>query len=119
MNKHGRILYSTKVDNMTSMGDDVNVGVYGVYTTSNSGNGNWKYYLISFKKNGSSLRLTSEWHSYPVDATYDTIEKHAKEISSVDDGKKICDEFKMKWITGSNDTLQHIRDEKLNEILKD
>lgn len=119
MNKHGRILYSTKVDNMTSMGDDVNVGVYGVYTTSNSGTGNWKYYLVSFKKNGSSFRLTPEWHSYSVDASYDVIEKHAKEISSVDDGKKICDEFKMKWITGSNDTLQHIRDEKLSEILKD
>jgi hypothetical protein len=118
MNKYGRILYTTKVDNMKSMGDEVNVGVYGIFTTSNSGNGNWKYYLISYKKQpNSNFRLTSEWHSYSMEGSYDSIEKHAKEISSVDDGKKICDEFKMKWITGSNDTIQHIRDEKLNEIL--
>jgi hypothetical protein len=119
MNKHGRILYTTKVDNMKSMGDDVNVGIYGIFTTNNSGNGNWKYYLISFKKMPGVFKLTSEWHSYQMDVTYDSVEKHAKEISSINDGKKICDDFKMKWTSGSNDTLQHIRDEKLNEILKD
>jgi hypothetical protein len=83
------------------------------------GNGNWKYYLISFKKMPGVFKLTSEWHSYQMDVTYDSVEKHAKEISSINDGKKICDDFKMKWTSGSNDTLQHIRDEKLNEILKD
>jgi hypothetical protein len=45
MNKHGRILYTTKVDNMKSMGDDVNVGIYGIFTTNNSGK--WKLEILS------------------------------------------------------------------------
>ena len=117
MNNHGKVLYSVKVDGVKSMGDDVNVGVYGIFT-SNSGTGRWKYYLISYKtQSNGNLRLTDEWHSYSMEATYDTIQKHAKEVQSVDDGRKMCDEYKDKWVSGSNDTLQHKREEKLNEIL--
>jgi hypothetical protein len=117
MNNHGKMIYNTKVDGMKSMGDDVSVGVYGIFT-SNSGTGKWKYYLLSYKTlSNGDLRLTNEWHLYPLEATYDTIQKHAKEVQSVEDGRKICDEYKSKWISGSNDTLQHKREEKLNEIL--
>ena len=114
MNNHGKILYSIKVDGMSN---GVNVGVYGIFT-SNSGSGKWKYYLLSYKTlpNGN-LRLTDERHSYPMEVTYDTIQKYGKEVQSVEDGRKMCDEYKDKWVIGSNDTLQHKREEKLNEIL--
>ncbi len=52
-----------------------------------------------------------------MEATYDSIQKYAKEIQSLDDGRKACDDYKSKWLSGSNDLLQHKRDEKLNEIL--
>jgi len=119
MNNHGKVLYSVKVDGIKSLGDDVNVGVYGIFE-SNSGTGKWKYYLISYKvQSNGNIRLTDEWHSYLIDATYDTIKKHAKEIQSTEDGIKICDEYKAKWLSGSNDVLQQKRDKKLNEILDD
>ena len=52
-----------------------------------------------------------------MEVTYDAIQKYGKEVQSVEDGRKMCDEYKDKWVSGSNDTLQHKREEKLNEIL--
>jgi predicted DNA-binding protein YlxM (UPF0122 family) len=52
-----------------------------------------------------------------MEATYDSIKKHSKKVQSIEEGRKMCDDYKCKWISGSNDTLQHKRDEKLNEIL--
>jgi len=116
MNNHGKLLYNTKVDGMKSMSEDVNVGVYGIYT-SGQGTGKWRYYLISYKQQSNGMRLTDEWHTHGMEATYDSIQKYAKEIQSLDDGRKACDDYKSKWLSGSNDLLQHKRDEKLNEIL--
>ncbi len=117
-NFHGKILYSTKVDGMKSGGSDVNVGVYGIFESS-SGTGKWRYYLLSYKvDSNNNLKLTSEWHSYQLEATYEQIQKYSKTVSSIDEGRKMCDEYKLKWTTGSNDTVQEIREEKLNEILK-
>lgn len=115
---HGKMLYSTKVDGMKSGLSDVNVGVYGIFESSN-GNGKWKYYLLSYKvDSNNNVKLTSEWHSFQVDGTHENIEKYSRVVTSVEEGRKMCDEYKLKWTTGSNDTVQEIREEKLNEILK-
>jgi len=118
-NFHGRMLYSIKIDGMKSDGLDVNVGVYGIFK-SDSGKGNWKYYLISYVVNSSGdIKLTSEWHGYaPMETTYESIGKYSQVVNSIDDGKKICDDYKMKWVSGSNDTLQERREEKISEIFK-
>jgi len=118
MNEHLKILYTTKVDGLTAGGNDVNVGVCGIYKTD-SGTGKWKYYLISYVsiQNKTTLIVTSVWHPYNMDATLHNIKNHSKEVSSVEDGRKMCDEFKSKWISGSNNTTEYIRDEKLKEIL--
>lgn len=113
---HGRMLYTTKVDSMKSVNSEVNVGVYGIFR-SDSGSGSWEYYLVSYKLNGSDIRLTDDWHTYAMEATYDSIKKHSKKVQSIEEGRKMCDDYKCKWISGSNDTLQHKRDEKLTEIL--
>lgn len=117
-NYHGKLLYSKKVDGMKSSGNDVNVGVYGIFR-SNSGSGTWSYYLISYFTNKTGgINLTDEWHSFTNAATYESISKYSKEVKNIEEGKKICDEYALKWTTGSNDTIQEIRNVKLNEILK-
>ena len=116
-NYHGKLLYSKKVDGMQSSGNDVNVGVYGIFS-SNSGAGNWSYYLISYFIRSGEINLTDEWHTWGSKATYEGISKYSKKVISIEEGKIICDEYVLKWITGSNNTIQEIRNEKLNEILK-
>lgn len=116
---HGKLLYSTKVDGMKSGKEDIHVGVYGIFK-SEPGKGLWKYYLISFSKDSSGqiTQLTPEWMGHYSEATIQNVAKHAKEIQNVEDGIKDCDEYKAKWVTGSNNTVQQKRDEKLTEILK-
>jgi hypothetical protein len=113
---HGKLLYTTKVDGMKSFNSEVNVGVYGIFK-STSASGVWEYYLISYWLKGNDIKLTEDWHTYSMDATYESIMKHAKKVQTVEDGRKLCDEYKSKWVTGSNSTIEHIRDEKLSEIL--
>ena len=76
--------------------------------------------MISFGKDatGQITKLTSEWMGYYCDATMENVAKLAKEISTVENGIKVCDEYKIKWTSGSNNTTQQNRDEKLQEILK-
>ena len=115
---HGKMLYSTEVDGMKCGNNTIKVGVYGIFT-STPAKGNWEYYLISYIKNGNDIVLTEEWHGYQIDATYLSIIKHSKKVQTLEEGKLICEEYKSKWISGSNDTLQHKRNEKLNDILED
>jgi intein/homing endonuclease len=115
--KKGRILFSTKVEKYDN--PELYVGVYGIFKSTDSATGNWKYYLISYFLKNNSIQLRNEWHPYYMEATYNNIESHSKSVQSVEEGKKICEEYKSKWETGSNDTLQHKRDEKLTEILGD
>jgi intein/homing endonuclease len=115
--KNGRLLFSTKVEKYSN--PDLNVGVYGIFESTNSATGRWKYYLISYSLKNNLIQLKSEWRPYYMEATYNNIESHSKSVQSVEEGKKICEEYKSKWETGSNDTLQHKRDEKLTEILGD
>ena len=117
MNEHLKTLYTTKVDGMKSGGNDINVGVCGIYKTD-SGTGKWRYYAISYTTNSTKSILTNDWHQYNMDATLQNIKTHSKEVSSIEDGKKMCDEFKSKWMSGSNNTTEYIRDEKLKEILE-
>ena len=116
--RNGRLLFSTKVEKYSN--PDLHVGVYGIFESTNSATGKWKYYLISYSiKSNNSLQLKPQWHPYDMEATYGNIESHSKSVQSIEEGKKICEEYKSKWETGSNDTLQHKRDEKLTEILGD
>jgi hypothetical protein len=116
-NTHGKLLYSTKVDGLKSSGQEITVGVYGIFK-SQPGSGKWEYFLISYflNKNGN-IELTSDWHNIVHQATYDIIQKYSKSVKDIDEGKKICDEFKLKWISGSNDTIQEVRETKIQKIL--
>jgi hypothetical protein len=49
--------------------------------------------------------------------TYESIKNNSKQVSCVEDGQKLCDEYKQRWVTGSNNTVQELRDSKLTKIL--
>jgi hypothetical protein len=117
MNEHLKVLYTTKVDGLKAGGNDINVGVCGIYKTD-SGTGKWRYYLVSYSSTKGADTLTSDWHSHNMPASLQNIKSCSKEVQSVEDGRKMCDEFKSKWISGSNNTTEYIRDEKLKEILE-
>jgi hypothetical protein len=115
---NGKILYSTKVDGLSFQSTEIQVGVYGMFK-STPGKGEWSYYLISFinTKNGS-FNLTPHWHSFLIiDVTYESIKNNSKQVSCVEDGQKLCDEYKQRWVTGGNNTVQELRDSKLTKIL--
>ncbi len=48
--------------------------------------------------------------------TIENILLHAKKFDVMEDAKKYIDDFKIKWETGSNNTIQEVRDQKLKEL---
>lgn len=113
----GRILYEIPVTGIRS--SIMNIGIYGVFDTNKV---HWSYYAISWVRNnqGNNSHLTSEMliSSYDQDFNIDNIVKYGRPKTDLDDGKKYCDEFKMKWESGLNNTTSEQRDKKLDEILK-
>ena len=108
MNK-GRFLYEEKIK------DHSNLGVYGIFSTTKV---EWKYYVISYSINSSSnkVTLTSELCGYTQEATFETIYRQGKEYKTVDDAKKFIQEYKVKWETGSNNSTQEVRANKIEAI---
>jgi hypothetical protein len=56
------------------------------------------------------LSLTSAEHILKI-------EQCCNLVKTQEEGIKWCEDFKMKWDTGSNDLVSEVRDKKLNEIL--
>jgi hypothetical protein len=63
---------------------------------------------------GCELSLSSEDQIYCLE----NIAKYGRLVQTFEEGRKFCDEFKMKWETGSNNTTSEQRDKKIEEILK-
>ena len=47
------------------------------------------------------------------------VQKYGKEYPSLEEGKVFIEEYKTKWETGSNSTLEEKRDKKLSQLLDD
>lgn len=114
----GKFLYKDIVKNIKENKFDLEIGVYGIFDTEKM---LWKYYILSFNSNStSSVVLTNDICSHSVTAdTYDKIAAYGKSTKSIQSGKEYCDEFKMKWETGSNDTKQELRDQKIKSVLEE
>jgi hypothetical protein len=105
----GRFLHEEKLK------DHFNLGVYGIFNTTKV---HWKYYVISYElAPNNSIRLTGELCSYGQLASYESIEKNGKEFATKELAKEFIQQYKIKWETGSNNTQQEVRAEKLNNIL--
>jgi predicted DNA-binding protein YlxM (UPF0122 family) len=117
--QRGKFLYTQKIKDHKSGGNDVDLSVYGVFETVKV---EWKYYVISYyNKPNSSFMLTMDvcGCSYNQEATYDSITKYGKKFETKEEGIKFIQDYKIKWETGSNNTIQEVRDQKIDDILED
>ena len=112
---HGKYLYTTKVIGMYST--DLELSVYGIFNTQKV---HWEYYVIShYTAKTGNIFLTDDVGTSVSGNTIsvDIIKRCGRLVPNVEEGKKFCDEFKMKWDSGSNNTTAEMRDKKLDEIL--
>jgi hypothetical protein len=117
--QRGKFLYTQKIKDHKSNGNDVDLSVYGVFETEKV---EWKYYVISYyNKPNNSFVLTKDvcMCTYNQDATYDTISKYGKKFNTKEEGIQFIQEYKIKWESGSNNTTQEVRDQKIDNILGD
>ena len=117
--QRGKFLYTQKIKEHKSNGNDVDLSVYGVFETAKA---EWKYYVISYyNKPDKSFMLTVDVCScsYNQAATYETITRYGKKFETKEEGIKFIQDYKIKWETGSNNTIQEVRDQKIDDILED
>ena len=112
---HGKYLSTISVKGIYS-NRDLDLSVYGAFNTQKV---HWDYYVISHYKSGNIQYITDDicGCSYAQEATLDHVRKYGKSVNSVAEGEKYCQDFKIKWDTGSNNTTAEMRDKKLDEIL--
>jgi hypothetical protein len=103
--KKGRLLHNEKINNHPD------IGVYGIFDTDSV---LWKYYVISH----SNSSMTSEICKTNRPISSDSVGLYGKRYNTKEEAIKFINEYKIKWETGSNDSLQELRDGKINEILK-
>ena len=115
--QRGKFLHTQKIKDHKSGGNDVDLSVYGVFETEKV---QWRYYVISYyNKPNNSFMLTIDVCncSYNQEATYDSIVRYGKEFKTKEEGIKFIQDYKIKWETGSNNTTEEVRDQKLDELL--
>lgn len=88
------------------------LAVYGIFDTQKV---HWDYYAVSTGTNGRTF-------SQHICSTYteideSSIRRYGKAFEYKEDAMKYIDDFKTKWETGSNQTVQEKREEKLNDLL--
>ena len=113
----GKILYDIPVNGIRRS-TILNIGIYGIF---NSSKAHWTYYIISwFVGQNNQTILGCELSSSSQDQIYclENVLKYGRLVQTFEEGRKFCDEFKMKWETGSNNTTSEQRDKKIEEILK-
>jgi hypothetical protein len=115
--QRGKFLHTEKIKDHKCNSNDVDLSVYGVFETLKV---EWRYYVISYyNKPNNSFMLTTEvcTCNYNQEATYETITRYGKKFETKEDGIKFIQEYKIKWETGSNNTIQEVREQKLDELL--
>jgi len=77
----------------------------------------WTYYVISTVKINGKTRLTDDISPLlSNNFSIENIEKRGKKFECRQDAESFINEFKIKWETGSNNTTQELRDQKIKEI---
>jgi hypothetical protein len=109
--KKTKMLFTTKVNDF----NNVELGVYGIFDTEKV---EWKYFVVSYTQGSyGSLKMSNEiCNTYgELDAT--NVQRCGKEFKTKEEGIQYINEFKIKWETGSNTTIEEKRDQKLKDIL--
>jgi hypothetical protein len=118
MSLKSKILYSIDPKDLTRGTGNLQVSlkVVGIFDTHKVF---WTYYAISSVVDLSkSLVLTDEIcsNSLSMPANIDNVRSFGLKYSTLEEAKKYLDEFKIKWETASNNTIQEVRDKKLKEL---
>lgn len=121
--RYSRQIHKTKLSGFTRTFEgktvDVYLAVYGIFDTDKV---SWDYYYLSaFDTPTATVKITNDCCKMIYNDLFisvDNIITHGRPCKTPEDGLKWCENFKMKWESGSNDLTSEIRDKKLNEILK-
>lgn len=108
-----KILYSVNPDGLIKDNTQVQLKVFGIFDTYKV---IWKYYTVSVISIGNLYQFTDDICSKNYACTIESIESYAKKFDDIEGAKKYVDDFKLKWETGSNNTIQEVRDQKLKEL---
>ncbi len=116
--KRSKWLFSTTLKDCKTAGYDTKLGIVGIFNTDKV---LWKYYVLSYYVNSDNYYKTSGdlcgYNSQDIDLN--AVEKYGKEYPSLEEGKVFIEEYKIKWESGSNSTLEEKREKKLSQILDD
>lgn len=120
--KYIRQLHKVKPTGFTRYFDgksyDIYLSVFGIFDTEKV---HWQYYYSSFYDNGNHTYMTNDCSKINANSSYanlSNISAYGFPCKTPEEGLKWCEDFKIKWETGTNDLLTEVRDKKLNEILK-
>ena len=108
----GKFLHTEKVvDYPKFMGNEILFSLYGVFDTTST---LWSYWVISH----SNGKLTNDLCTSTLNLNVDVYNvKSGKNFKTKEEGIQFIKEFKIKWETGSNDTLSEMRDRKIDNII--
>jgi hypothetical protein len=127
MNKYSRVIKKIKPSgwnrSIEGKSYDIYLAVIGIFNTEKV---HWTYHYGSFIDIGSTMYVTNDCTKSPYGHNILSltgaehilkIEQYCNVVKTQEEGIKWCEDFKMKWDTGSNDLVSEVRDKKLNEIL--
>lgn len=109
-----KTLYSVDPADLMKSNLQVHLQVIGLFDTHKV---IWTYHVVSIIKNVGILQFTDDicLCSYNFSSA-DNVKLYGMKFEDIESAKKYIDDFKIKWETGSNNTTQEIRDQKLKEL---
>ena len=109
-----KILYSLDPVGLTKYNLQVQLNVIGIFNTYKV---HWDYYAAStITTSMNEMQLTDDICSGNFIFNIEKIKFSAIKFDDIEDAKKYIDDFKIKWETASNNTIQETRDQKLKEL---
>jgi len=95
---------------------DISLRIVGLFDTITM---IWTYHVVSTGTWGANrVELTPDLHDrvYSGEYTLNNVKSHGRKFDTQQEAESFVNEFKIKWETASNNTLQEVRDEKLKEL---
>ena len=118
--KRSKVLYKTTIAGYhTQKGSDIYLSVVGIFDTEKAF---WDYFVTSFFRDNNMTYITNDIkQTVGTDNVLNNnnIYRYGKKVNSINEGKLFIDDYKIKWETGLNNTLQEKRDKILSDILND
>lgn len=114
-----KILYSVDPKDYLYNGQQVSLKVIGLFDSIKV---HWAYYSTSIivDKLTNNLKITPDLKSTSAGGSIlcdvNSLQSYGIKFSTPEEAKKYIDDFKTKWESSSNNTIQEERDKKLKEL---